>query len=359
MLLVCPTPTWHNSHPGRSSTIAPAITDIIASATNKCPDTYEAVRMNGVGNSNLYAASPVDTGMYLCIQRMLPESAAGQFNTLEKTRGIKPDNDHRVERAIEHFVERSEAQVRSLARPPEQCPCRLAPSPPQMLSPHPRVTLPSRKDANGDKHLHRQATKAGGLARVGGALAGALEASRPHRHVLNAVRESVATPGSTVHPTKDAVNTEKDVDGEQVGLEALEELESALLGDVSLLQITEERADSALSDPNVNAVLGMGAIGSEPKTKVTVKSQSALCPDDQCPRQKVVNLGYIAKGCARPASAAQLHTARVAANAHHAGLKSTTPFRVTATTSFTATRILRARVSILASRVTVVPTFSS
>ena len=207
-------------------------------------------------------------------------------------------------------------------------------------------------------HLQRQAAKAGGLARVGGALAGALEASRPHKHVLNAVRESVATPGSIVHPTKGSVKTEKD-NREQAGLEALEELESALLGDASLLQVTEERADSTLTDPNVNAVLGMGAIASEPKSKVTVKSQSALCPDDQCPRQKVVNLGYIAKGCARPASAAQLHTARVAANAHHAGLKSTTPFRVTATTSFTATRILRARVSILASRVTVVPTFSS
>ena len=163
MLLLWPTPTWHNSHAGRSSTIAPAITDIVASDTRQCPDTYEAIRMNGDGNSNLYAASPVNIGMYLCIQRMSPESTEGQTRVgegtngkvedgpqelttaLEKTRRIKPDNDHRVEKAIEHFVERSEAQVRSLARPPEPRPCRLPPSPPEMLSPHPRVILPSRR----------------------------------------------------------------------------------------------------------------------------------------------------------------------------------------------------------------------
>lgn len=143
-----PSLTSHDAHAGRSSTIAPAITDIVASATHNCPDTYEVVRMNGNGNSNLYAASPVDTDMFLCIQRMSPERAEGQtrigdstngrgsnapqtlINNLETTRRIKPNNHHRVEKAIEHFVERSEAQVRSLTR-------SLAPSPPppDMFSP--------------------------------------------------------------------------------------------------------------------------------------------------------------------------------------------------------------------------------
>ena len=139
---------------------------------------------------------------------------------------------------------------------------------------------------------------------MGGALAGALEASRPPEHISNALHESVTNPGSIVHPMTGVLKTEKD-EQEQ----ALDELESAVLREVSLLQVTERRADGALENPDVNAVLGMGAIGEQRETQLTVKSQSAVCPDAQCPRSKVVNLGYIAKGCARPASAA-LHTAR-------------------------------------------------
>ena len=114
---------------------------------------------------------------------------------------------------------------------------------------------------------------------------------------------SIANPGSLVHPTRGSLTAEEDthnqeeLDKELHELEKLEEAALELSQEESMLQVSEERrADRALEDTNVNAVLGMGAIGSEPKTKVTVKSQSALCPDAQCPRAKVVNLGYIAKG---------------------------------------------------------------
>ena len=59
----------------------------------------------------------------------------------------------------------------------------------------------------------------------------------------------------------------------------------------------EDQMERTSQGMNANVAASLSAANSPPgDSKIIVRSQSAVCPDAQCPRAKVVNLGYLGKG---------------------------------------------------------------